>query len=466
MSETVYKQLTKDFTFPFDPHDFQEEALEDLVVSDCNLLRFKVGLGKTATAAWAALHASIEDGIEQILVLCPPVLIDQWYEFLISIDGIPEVLKYRGTPKEREQMNIADASVIICSYNIFRGKKDYSRFKTLAARSKLYIIADELSLKNLSSQTYRKVKEIVYGKLRLKSGDEPRHKLTALNATPISDLSQVYNWCSIFVPNIYRSKRLFEAVHAGEKDHWGNVEEWEDVETMHENMDLFTVNTTKEIKLPELVETVVPYELSKKHKKLYKEVEEAELANLPEEKIELALNSMFNTLQRLILVPREFGLDEDPPVMDFILGYLGQQSAEDGTLIYTRHVMVSKYLEKEIPEVRAIYGGVNKSEREIAFESLRSKQCRRLVGNLDSLGIGLNLQMLNHIIFVELPFRADKLTQSIGRIHRQGQNSTCFANYPLAKGTLQYKIYDRLLKNGEDINKVIRTKKEARAFLS
>ena len=88
------------------------------------------------------------------------------------------------------------------------------------------------------------------------------------------------------------------------------------------------------------------------------------------------------------------------------------------------------------------------------------------MGNLQSLGHGLNLQMLNHIVYVELPFRSDLLTQSTGRVHRQGQTETCFANFPLAKGTIQHQIYHKLLKNKEDLSLVMKTKDSAREFLS
>jgi len=459
-----FLELQKYFTFPFDPHDFQETALAEIMMRDCSLLKFKVGLGKSFCSILAALFYSFEEGIEQILILCPSILLDQWHEFLQTISGIPEVGLFRGTPGERLLMDLEE-SVVLVSYNIFRGKKDHNRFVKMAQKRKLCIIADELSLKSLKSQTYRKIKQLLYRKLRITKADRPFHKLIALNATPISDLSQVYNWCSLFAPGLYGSKRLFEFAHVAKQDHWGNVTEWVNEDVMSRNMGLFSVDTDKEIKLPPLVETVVPYELSKPHMKLYREVEEAELDNLPEEKIELALNSMFSTLQRLVLAPSEFGLDIVSPVMEFIDGYL-DQLGDDGVLIYTRHVIVSKMLAGLVPDCAAIYGGVSKVVREKAFNDLKSGKVKRLVGNIDSIGVGLNLQMLNHVIFVELPFRDDKLTQSIGRLHRQGQQETCFALYPLAKDTLQHQIYYKLLKNQEDLNKVLKTKHAVKAFLS
>lgn len=459
-----FLELQKHFTFPFDPHDFQETALAEITIRDCSLLKFKVGYGKTFTSILAALYYSLEAGIEQVLVLCPPILLDQWYEFLQTITGIPEVCLYRGTPGERDLMDLEE-SVILVSYNIFRGKKDHSKFVRMAKKRALCIIADELSLKSLKSQTYRKIKKLLYRKLRITTGDRPFHRLVALNATPLSDLGQVYNWCSLFAPGLYGSKRLFEFAHVAKQDHWGNVTEWLEEDVMSRNMGLFSVDTDKEVKLPPLVETVVPYELSKPHMKLYQEVEQAELDNLPEEKIELALNSMFSTLQRLILAPADFGLDIVSPIMEFIEGYL-DQLGDDGVLIYTRHVIVSKMLAALVPACAAIYGGVSKPVREKAFNDLKSGKVRRLVGNIDSLGVGLNLQMLNHVIFVELPFRDDKLTQCTGRLHRQGQLETCFAIYPLAKDTLQHQIYYKLLKNQADLNRVLKTKQDVKTFLS
>jgi len=458
------QSLNKNFTFPFKPHEFQVEAKHVMEMRDCSLLKFKVGLGKTFASILAALQYSLDDGVEQILILCPPILIDQWYNFLMSIKGIPSVRVYRGTPAQRAAMEM-DESIIIASYNIFRGKKDHKRFVSLARQSTLCIIADELSLKSLKSQTYRRLKKILYRKMRVELGDKSFHKLIALNATPISDLGQVYNWCSLFTPGLYGSKRLFEAVHVDKQDHWGNVLSWKDEEALQENMERFSVDTDEDVKLPDLLETEIPYDLSEHHFSLYKQIEKAQLDSLPEDKLELALNSMFSILQRAIITPEEFWIGMRSPVLDFIDSYL-EQLGDEGVLIYTRHVSVSRMLANYIPDCVAIYGGVTKPAREQAFKDLQSGKVKRLVGNLDSLGVGLNLQMLNHIIYVELPFRSDKLTQSLGRAHRQGQTKTCFANYPLAKNTLQYQIYHKLLKNKDLIDSVMNSKEDVLRFLS
>jgi SNF2 family DNA or RNA helicase len=457
------EQLRENFEFPFEPQDFQVEAVDEIVSRDCSLLKFEVGLGKTFCSTLAALKYSLEDGIEQILVLCPPVLLDQWYEFLMQIKGIPSICLYRGTPKERRLMELEE-SVILVSYNIFRGKQDYSKFVKLGKTSKLCVIADELSLKNLQSQTYRKIKMLMYWKMRVGLEDIPKHKLIALNATPISDLGQVYNWCALFIPGVYASKRLFLLAHMDEEDHWGNVTKWKGTKMMERNFDLFTIDTDENIKIPPLIETDVPYTLTKAHYQLYSEVEQAQIDALPEDKMELAINSMFSTLQRLVLLPEEFGLKIKPPILDYIDSYLSQLG-DEAVLIYTRHVAVSEMLMNHVPDSAAIYGKVGKTKREQAFADVKSGKIKRLIGNIDSLGVGLNLQMINHVIFVEMPFRSDRMMQSIGRIHRQGQLKTCFAHYPMALDTIQYQIFYKLLRNKEEIGKVLHTKQQVLDFI-
>lgn len=462
----VYDVLKEHFEFPFDPHDFQEEALEEMSHMDASLLKFKVGWGKTATATYTALYYSIAADVNQIVVICPPILLDQWRIYLQKIKGIPEVVVYRGSPGERKKLDIERSSIVLVSYNIFRGKLDFARFQKMAKGNKQCIIADELSLKNLSSQTYRRIKDILYGKQRLVRGDGPRHKIIALNATPISDLEHVYNWCSLFSPGMYVSKRQFLNIHALKQDHWGKVLVWTGEELMKENLERFSIDTSKGTELPPLIRVPFYYALEKKHQDLYEEVKATCLDNLPEDKVELAVNSMFATLQRLVLQPSEYGLDIKSPILDYIDGYLGQMDSSEGVLIYSRHVSVSEMLAKEIPDSVAIYGGVSKKAREEAFEKLESGECKRLIGNLDSLGVGLNLQMLNHVIFAELPFRDDKLVQAMGRTHRQGQSLTCFACFPIALETLQERIFGRLLQNKEDLGKVLKDKESVRRFLS
>lgn len=58
--------------------------------------------------------------------------------------------------------------------------------------------------------------------------------------------------------------------------------------------------------------------------------------------------------------------------------------------------------------------------------------------------MGLNLQMANKIIYYSLPLRSELFEQSKKRIHRIGQEKSCFYYILLCEGTVERKIYETL----------------------
>jgi len=146
---TEVDELLKQFEFPFTLHDYQKAGVFESGMRDCVLLRHKIGYGKSAIGLGAALFYSVYDDVEQILIVVPPVLINQWVEFVSQVKGIPSVLVFRGNPRERQAMNLLTPAVVIVSTNIFRSKESHKRFIEMGEHSKLAIIYDELSLKEM-----------------------------------------------------------------------------------------------------------------------------------------------------------------------------------------------------------------------------------------------------------------------------------------------------------------------------
>ena len=58
--------------------------------------------------------------------------------------------------------------------------------------------------------------------------------------------------------------------------------------------------------------------------------------------------------------------------------------------------------------------------------------------------MGLNLQLANKIIYFTPPLSSELFEQSKKRIHRIGQNKTCFYYYLTCKGSIEEKIYKTL----------------------
>ena len=70
--------------------------------------------------------------------------------------------------------------------------------------------------------------------------------------------------------------------------------------------------------------------------------------------------------------------------------------------------------------------------------------------------MGLNLQKANKIIYFTLPLSSELFEQSKKRIHRIGQNDSCFYYYLLTKGTVEESIYKTLLKRQDYTNELYR----------
>lgn len=458
------KIVEEEYTFPYTPHNYQYDTVSRAADKQCVLMIDKVGLGKSVMSLYLGLFHAVANDVEQIMVLAPPSLLDQTAEFISSVKGIDAVTVYRGTPAQRKKINIESSPVFLMSYNIFRS--DFNRVQRIGNKRKLFILADELSLKSMGA-TYKKLKMLMYGKLRLTLADEPKHYLCGANATPLSGREQIYNWCSIFDHRLYPSHRLFELAHIEKLDYWGKVEEWADIELMDSNFNSFCVESQGvDLEIPESVYTEVPYSLEKRHMELYRDIAEAEFKLLPESLHEQAAEAYFSVLQKVVLVPKEFGLDIKPPILDIIDTYLDQLDEDDSVIIYTRHVSVSKMLSEYYADrCVACFGSVSKEKKAEGLVRFKKGEAKIMIANIDSLGLGHNLQIANHTICAELPFRSDRMTQMCGRTARQGQKKTTFFRFPLAKGTIQGDIYRRLQDNDEDLLKFNRNKKSLKEFV-
>lgn len=460
------KVVEEYYKFPFTPHNYQYQAILEALNKENALFGARVGLGKTFMSVYLALFCSIKYGVEQILIVMPPALIDQWEEFLLEIKGLEDILVYRGTPAERKEMNLKEHSVTLMSSVIFM--KDIKRIEEMGKAHKLFVIGDELSLKS-SNQTFKCWKQLIYRRLRVIPGVHlPYHRFCALNATPVSKRDQVYWWCSLFKPILYPSLKMFKNTHVAREDNWGTPLEFMNLELMDSNFDSFSVRPENtNLEMPEQVFTKIPYSLTKEHKKLYDNVLNAEFESLNFNVVG-AVDAMFSTLQRVVLVPAEYGLSIRSPVLDIIDQQLDQMDDDDKVILYTRHVVVSQML-AEAYKGRALpyFGKIKKQEKQDNLKRFKNGEAEMMVANMDSLSKGQNLQVANQTICVEMPFRSDTMTQICGRTARQGQKkSTCFFYLPVAKGTIQTQICRNLLANDMDLRKFNNNKKTLLEYIN
>lgn len=129
-------------------------------------------------------------------------------------------------------------------------------------------------------------------------------------------------------------------------------------------------------------------------------------------------------------------------------------------IIFTEHRDTLDYLQTKIgsllgkPEaVRAIHGGVRRTERrQITEEFTKNRDCQILLAT-DAAGEGLNLQAAHLMVNYDLPWNPNRIEQRFGRVHRIGQEEVCRLWNIVAANTREGEVFTRLLEKLEQMRK-------------
>ena len=118
---------------------------------------------------------------------------------------------------------------------------------------------------------------------------------------------------------------------------------------------------------------------------------------------------------------------------DYVLGLL--ESGVSRVVVFTEHVTAAReifeYVGKK-SEVHIITGEHTMGHRQEAIERFEIGDVggsRVLVATIGSCSTGVNLVAANHVVFNDSSWVPGDMLQAIKRIHRIGQNRTCFVTY-------------------------------------
>jgi SWI/SNF-related matrix-associated actin-dependent regulator of chromatin subfamily A-like protein 1 len=104
-----------------------------------------------------------------------------------------------------------------------------------------------------------------------------------------------------------------------------------------------------------------------------------------------------------------------------------------------------------------IHGGVAGDERHGRLEAFRAGKARTLAGTLATLGEGIDgMQVAQHVVLLDRPWRPSDEDQAIGRLRRSGQGKPVFAWMLCARGTVDVWI-NKLLSQKRSVIDAIRS---------
>jgi superfamily II DNA or RNA helicase len=126
-------------------------------------------------------------------------------------------------------------------------------------------------------------------------------------------------------------------------------------------------------------------------------------------------------------------------------------------IVFTEHRDTLDYLVRRIgsllgrPEaVKAIHGGVRRSQRRAVTEEFTQNPACQILIATDAAGEGLNLQAAHLMVNYDLPWNPNRIEQRFGRIHRIGQEEVCRLWNLVAENTREGAVFVRLLEKIEE----------------
>lgn len=454
---TPYEQVRGAFDFPFELRPYQINEVNDLCEFSRAGYYWEPGVGKTSGATHQALYWKMTHGIGQWLIVMPPILLLQWELWLNSVrhkatGESPTTTVYYGTPKARASLNL-NATFILISMGLL--KNDFDRLYHHFEGKPLGVVVDEAtSIKNQESQQHKAVALISEGR-----------PLLALTGTPVNKPGDSYAYLKLIAPGVYKNRRQFDRLHILEKDEWGNVVQWQNLDLLAKNMRVQTSRILRrEVRkeLPPAIYDPKPYRLDPEHMALYKRIADERLVEFENGKEidAISASALRSALQQIVINWGEFG--NDPSLKPAILELIDEVAEEIGEkkfVVVANFRRSNRYLLQALKKYNAVavYGDVSaKGKQDALRRFITEPGVRAILLQPESAGLGIDgLQhVCSDMIIVEAPTTPTPFKQVMARIDRDGQEDVVHVRVAIAQGTVQVGMFNSLLKNDALANAV------------
>lgn len=463
--KTPYEIVMEHYKFPFEGRKYQIETINELAPLPRAGIYLDTGTGKTYVSTVIALFKMLH-GAEVVIGIMPPILLLGWYRWLTKIGGVHEddVLIYRGTPKKRKAFELKKYKFILMSMNIF--KNDNDRLWDVFGKTERVVIVDEAtSIKNVETGNYKAVRDFTHGQ-----------HLLPLTGTPLTTPIDGYAFIKLMAPTIYRNKNHFENVHVEERDFFGNISKWKNLDLLKENL---KVNSVRLLKtdvlhdLPPVSFDPITYELEPDHYKLYKALAEDQLLPLKDGgKIDATVEqALHHALQQIVCNYGHFADDQKLTsaaleLMEEVLEELGDKKL----VVFAKYRMTNRLLLEKFEKYNpvAAYGDISSAQQSKNIDRfINDDSCRLFIAQPTSAGYGVD--GLQHVcqdaLFLELPDTPRDFHQAVARLWREGQEGSVNIRIAVAAGTLQVRKLNQMLSKDELVSKVQRSYMDLRAAI-
>ncbi len=391
------------------------------------LLALPPGLGKTVVAdEWLRRHPEVLPAA----VVCPATVKFVWARHCRAILG-REALVLDGRRADLPRPAEPPALVVV-NYDVLSGWLPWLRRLGVGA-----VVADECQYAvNPKARRTRALASLCRG---------VPHVL-ALSGTPLVNRpAELWPVLSILRPDAFRARREYLHRYCGpELTPWG----WQfrgstHPEELHRLLaETCMVRRTKEEALPDLppkLRSVVPLPLSDPAEYAGAEADFLGwLRALDEDAARRAARA--EAVQRVGGLLRLAARLKTPAALEWCRSHL--DSGEKLVVAAWQRGVVTALAEGLADRgALEMHGGTPRAERERIVDAFQHDPARRvIVGNIQTVGVGVTLTASRTVAFAELSWRPGDLTQAEDRCHRVGATGTVLCRYLIAAGTVEERM--------------------------
>ncbi|MEY8001182.1 SNF2-related protein [Clostridium sp. Mt-5] len=398
----------------------QEKALNETENFNKCAYYLDMGLGKTFVGA-EKLH---ELDAPYNLLICQKSKINDWYEHMKTYYDY-KIIKYNKT------QDIPEHSVIIINYDLIWRRSELMNLKDFT------LMLDESSMiKNEKSERAKFI-------LKMKAKN-----VILLSGTPTGGkYEQLWSQCKLLGWKI--SKKLYwqEFIKYVLLDVGGfkikKVTGYKNVDRLkrklHEHGAIF-MKTDEVFQLPEQIEQEVKIKNTREYKKFKKD----RLITI--DGIELVGDTSLTKMLYLRQLAGHYNKNKLAMLKDIL------ESTEDRVIIFysfNKELEIIKILCEKLDKPISIVNGNIKN-----LDNFNKKLDSITLVQYQAGAMGLNLQKANKIIYFSLPLQSELFEQSKKRIHRIGQERSCFYWYLITKNSIEEQIYQTLKERRDYTNKL------------
>jgi superfamily II DNA or RNA helicase len=417
-------------------YDFQARGAVFLACRGRSILGDEMGLGKTAQTMAAVELLARERGIGRVLVVAPASVKYQWEgEIRKFTDRSVQVVE--GLKDAREGQYAQDAFYKLVNYEQVVRDLDLIN----AWRPDAVVLDEAQRIKNWESKTSRAVKRL-----------QSRYAIV-LTGTPLENrLEELYS-----IVQFVDDRRLgpaFEFLHEHRVlDAKGNLTGYRNLDKIRERLAPILLRRTRaEVlgQLPERTDTTRYVELTDAQRGPYEEQQvnlarllgKGVLTDLDRKRVLACVVNMRLVCDSTFLFDKQTNvspkLDEFAEVVEDLMSS-GDHKAVVFSQWETMLHKAAEVLDRLEVGYALLHGGMPGKDRRAVLERFKADDCRVFLST-DAGGVGLNLQLADTVINLELPWNPAVLEQRIARVYRMGQSRPVRVVNFVTRGTIEERV--------------------------